>query len=169
MKHLIRIAAASFLMLSAAAFASTNYGVVPSNCGKAVEPLQCIIDLSPATPMGVYPTLRLSDDVVNNSGGLVDWSSTKGPSGGYLGGGVIQQGPNGYRSYPLWAQFCSNGACSKQVSTLTVYFEGTYAQASGGGPYSGYVTLHFSYYRQYGGGTTYTWVRSVTGGSVTID
>jgi hypothetical protein len=170
MKHLIRIAAASFLLLSVAAFASTTYGVIQSNCGTVVDqPMQCVIDLSPATPMGVYPTLRLTDDLVKDSGGLVDWSSTQGPTGGYLGGGVIQSGPNGYRSYPIRAKFCSNGACITEVSTLTVYFDGTYAQASGGGPYSGYVTLQFSYYRQYEMGGTYKWIRTVTGGSVTIN
>lgn len=170
MKKLIRIAAASFLLFSAAAFASTTYGIVRSTCGLVVDqPMQCVIDLSPANLLGIYPTLRLTDDLVHDSGGLVDWSTTKGPTGGYLGGGVIQTGTNGYRSYPLRAQFCSNGVCITEVSVLTVYFAGTYAPASGGGMYTGVVTIHFGYYRQYQIGGTSKWVRSVTGGTVTIN
>ena len=170
MKHMIRMAAGSVLLISVAAFASTTYSVVRTNCGRVVDqPMQCIMDLSPANPLGIYPTLWLTDDLVKDSGGLVDWATTQGPTGGYLGGGVIQKGSNGYQSFPIWARFCSNGACITEVSALTVYFKGAYAPASGGAPYAGVLALHFNYYRQYEIGGTYRWVRLVTAGTVTIN
>src|ERR1700719_3338516 len=109
-KQLIRILVSSALLLGGLVLnAQTTYSVVPSACGTvADQPMSCIVDLSPATITGVYPTLHLTDDLVNDSGGLVDWSSTKGSSNEcgtppcYLGGGVIQydQVNHRYRSYP---------------------------------------------------------------------
>jgi hypothetical protein len=148
------------------AHAQTTFVIVPSLCGTAVNLMQCTIDLSPATPLGVYPTLKMSDDLINNTGGLVDWSSTMGPAGRYLGGGVIQQDSKGnYMSYPIWSQVCSNGSCSRQATTLTVYFTGTYI---GGGTYAGYYTLQMSYKYQYSYRQGWKWIRTVTGASVTL-
>lgn len=159
----------SLMLLCTAAFAQTTYSVVPTQCGVATNPMQCTLDLSPANSLGIYPTLQLTDDLVNDTGGLVDWSTTQGPTGQYLGAGVIEQSCSGgicaYESYPLWAQFCSNGACLTAVSTLTVYFDGSYI---GGGRYAGFYTLHMTYKRSYNYRTGWRWIRTVTGGAVRI-
>ena len=152
--------------LGHSAKAQTTYSIAPSLCGIALNLMQCIVDLSPATYLGVDPTLRISDSLTGDTGGLVDWSSVWGPAVKYLGGGVIEQDSNGhYLSYPIWSKVCSNGLCSKQVTALTVYFEGLYI---GGGTYEGYVTLHMSYRSQYSYPGGWKWIRTVAGGAVTL-
>lgn len=146
--------------------AQTTYAVVPGACGTAANLMQCIVDLSPANPLGIYPTLHITDSLTSNVGGLVDWSTTLGPTGHYLGWGVIKEDSSDhYLSYPIWSKVCSNGSCTEQVTALTVYFEGTYI---GGGTYAGYFTLHMSYKYQYGLEGGWRWIRNVTGGLVTL-
>lgn len=166
----MRIAAVAMALgvfaLNQSAKALTTYSVVPSQCGAAANLMQCIVDLSPANPLGIYPTLRVTDSLTANTGGLVDWSTTLGLTGHYLGGGVIQQDSSDhYMSYPIRSKVCSNGSCTEQVTALTVYFEGTYI---GGGTYAGYFTLHMIYKYQYGLEGGWRWIRTVTGGLVAL-
>ena len=152
--------------LNHSAKAQTTYTVVPSQCGTAVNLMQCIVDLSPANSLGFYPTLHITDSLTASTGGLVDWTTTLGPTGKYLGGGVIEQDSSGhYLSYPIWSKVCSNGLCSEQVTALTVYFDGSYI---GGGLYGGCVTLHMSYRSQYSYPGGWKWIRTVSGGLVTL-
>src|SRR5579871_1040909 len=152
--------------LNPSAKAQTTYTVIPGPCGGAVNSLQCTLYLSPANAIGIYPALQLTDDLIQDSGGLVDWSSTQGPEGRNLGNGVIKQDSQGhYLSYPVRSKVCSNGSCAEQVTALTVYFEGPYI---GGRIYAGYYTLHMSYEHQYSLYGGWKWVRTVTGGLVTL-
>lgn len=167
----VRIAAVAIALgvcvLNVSAKAQVTYTVVPSQCGTVVNPMQCTLDLSPANQLGIYPTLQMTDDLIKDTGGLVDWSTTQGPTGQYLGSGVIQydSATQQYRSYPTFSQICSNGACTTQATSVTVYFTGTYI---GGGTYAGLYTLHMSYKHQYSYRTGWKWIRAVTGGLVTI-
>lgn len=167
----MRIAAAAAIslgvcVLNHSAQAETTYTVVPGQCGGVANLLQCAVNLSPANPIGIYPTLELTDDLVEDTGGLVDWSTTHGPTGRNLGKGFIKENSQGhYLSYPVRSKVCSNGSCAEQVTALTVYFEGEYI---GGGIYAGYYTLHMSYQRQYSLAGGWKWVRTVTGGLVTL-
>lgn len=166
----MRIAAVAMALgvcaLSNAAKAQTTHKIIPGQCGVVVNPLQCTLYLSPAKPIGIYPALQLTDDLLKGSGGLVDWSTMPGLTGRNLGFGVIKKNPQGhYLSYPTWTRVCSNGSCSEQVTTLTVYFQGTYI---GGGIYAGYYTLHMSYLYRYNLTGGWKWVRTVTGGLVTL-
>lgn len=167
----MRIAAVAIALgvgvLNQSANAQVTYTVVPTQCGTAVNPMQCTLDLSPANQLGIYPTLQMTDDLINNTGGLVDWSTTQGPTGHYLGSGVMQYdtATQRYQSYPTFSQICSNGACTRQATALTVYFTGTYI---GGGTYAGLYTLHMSYKYQYSFRGGWKWIRTVTGGLVTL-
>lgn len=152
--------------LNQAARAQTAFTIAPTQCSAASGNFQCIFNLPPANALGIYPTLQATDDLVHDTGGLVDWSNAVGPAGRYLGGGVIQRNSAGqYLSYPVWSRVCSNGSCSQQVTSLTVYFEGTYV---GGGTYAGYYTLHMSYAYKYTFRGGWRWVCTVTGGLVTL-
>lgn len=183
----IRITLATVLLLSGLmAIAQTTYQIVPGQCPMNDIPTQCSVTMSPANPLGFYPSLTLYDDLSNNSVDnappgdtyrLLEFETTQGPSGGYLGNGVVQVNasipygqPGHYRSYPLFAQFCnaSGTQCITDVAALTVYFEGNYAPASGGGFYSGSLTMHFGYKWIYYRGA-WRVERNVTGGAVTIN
>ena len=167
----MRIAAAAAIslglcVLNRPAQGETTYTVIPRQCGGVLNLLQCAVNLSPSNSIGIYPTLQIADDLVKNTGGLVDWSTTRGPAGRNLGIGVIRKNSQGhYLSYPVWNKVCSNGSCAEQVTALTVYFEGEYI---GGGIYAGYYTLHMRYQRQYSLMGGWKWVRTVTGGLVTL-
>lgn len=166
----MRIAAAAMALglcaLNHAGIAQTTYNIVPGQCGGAVNLLQCTVDLSPANPIGIYPTLKMTDDLVENTGGLVDWSTTQGPTGRNLANGVIKEDSRGhYMSYPVWTRVCSNGSCAEQVTALTVYFEGGYI---GGGIYAGYYTAHMTYKHLYYVTGGWKWIRTITGGVVTL-
>jgi hypothetical protein len=146
--------------------AETTYTVVPGQCGGALNLMQCAIALYPANRLGIYPTLQMTDNLIDNTGGLVDWSTTHGPTGHYLGAGLIQtdETDGRYRSYPTLSHVCSNGACSEQVTALTVYFHGAYI---GGGIYTGLYTLHMSYkYEDLRGARR--WIRTIIGGVITL-
>ena len=168
MKHLPTGVALAvfFFALHPAARAEITFAIAPTQCSAPVGNFQCTLILPPANALGIYPTLRFTDDLVNDSGGLVDWSTALGPAGKYLGAGVIQRNAAGhYLSYPVWSRVCSGTSCSEQVTSLTVYFDGTYI---GGGTYAGLYTLHMSYAYKYTFRGGWRWVRTITGGLVTL-
>lgn len=189
MRTFVRIVLLTLTVCGIASAQPVGYSIVATTCPMMDIPTNCTVNMSPANNVGFYPSMTLADDLSNNAFDnappgdtyrLIEFETTQGPSGGDLGNGIVQVNaaiPYGeaghYRSYPVFAQYCntSDTVCITDVTALTVYFEGNYAPASGGGAYNGYLTMHFSYqYKYFGpkyGG--WKWVRSVTGGSVSIN
>lgn len=194
MKLIISLLAVVFALSAKAQ--SVSYDIVTGTCPMNDIPTMCTADMSPANPLGFYPSVTLVDDLSNNSVDdappgdsfrFLEFSTTLGPNNCgyakngtacYLGNGVVQVNqeipygqPGHYRSYPIFSQFCNTTGtvCITDASALTVYFEGQYVQASGYGFYTGLGTWHFSY--TYACSPRYgcKWTRHITAGKVVIN
>lgn len=130
-------------------FAHAQYTVVPSQCGIQQPTLSCIVDLSPETSAGVYPTMRLYQVDYKTPAqyqGYVEFSTVKDPQG-YLGYAQV------YSSEPTG-------------SGVQIWFIGTYASTNV--TYTGTAILGIGYRQVRISGRLVTYV-SVVNGSLTFD
>lgn len=142
------ILAALCFVFATLAHAQTTYTVVPSQCGIEQPTLSCIVDLSPETSAGVYPTMRVYQINYRTAAeyqGYIEFSTVQTPKG-YVGYAQV------YSSVPI-----SGG--------VRFYFAGSYVS---GGTYTGEADVMLTYRTRYLSGR---WVPYVTAqsGTVTIN
>lgn len=144
-----------FLPLAAALFAAgtlnAQYTAIPSQCGITQPTLSCIVDLTPETSGGIYPTMRLYQINYRTTAqyqGYLEFSTVLGPEG-YLGSAQV------YASQPT-------------ATGVQLWFIGSYAPASGGGTYTGTAILTLTYKRQWISGR-WVYTTAVQSGPVNIN